>query len=568
MNSKKTIIVATIIAIIIYNVLMFIMPVHKNINFWIIYVSSMISILFAGGVFFTTLTKKGIQKKVKELPLNFVAWEYFIAQIIIGFIELLHPMNYRISLIINVILLGINTIALSIVSTEKKEIERVEKKVQGKVLFIKLLHEDIETIKGKIEDEKIRRMLEDLSEKVRYSDPMSTNKLFEIEDDIEIKMSKLKEKIEEKKYEEVQKEIEKIKMLLAERNRKIKIYKGMPEEDEKEEKNVNARTVIISSVSIIVLIVVGIVSYYSIILPNSQYSEAEKLLSNKQYKEASIAFKKMNGYKNSEEKASEAMYQYATDLFEQKQYTKATEEYSKLLEYKDSKDKIKEITYTYATELFEKKEYKKSKEEFAKLENYKDSEEKGKQASYLYALELLENKEYSKSASEFLALDNYKDSKEKVIEIYNLFGEQDVLYFGKYKENPIAWQIVETKEHQVLLIARDVIDEMVYNKEFKAIEWKDSDIRKWLNEEFYNSFDEKEKQKIVNNGEEKVFLFTNKNVEKYKKIKNTSKSWWIATNGNEKTKAMYVKENGTIEKGGDIVTKLHGVRPAIWINLD
>lgn len=531
MNSKKTIVSATIIGIIIYNIIMFVMPFYKNINFWIIYVSSMISILYAGGVFLTTLTKKGIDRKVKNLPLDWVAWEYLTIQIILGFIELLHPTHYTTSLIINVILLGVNTIALSIVGTEKKEIERVEKKVQEKVFFIKSLQEDIQTIKDKVEDEKTKNTLEDLLQVIKYSDPMSSNRLFEIENDIEIKVSNLKENIEERKTEETIETITKIKTLLAERNRKAKMYKGMPDEEKNKEKDVNTRAVIISSVSIVVLIIVGIVSYYSIIIPNKQYTEAEKLLNNKQYKEAKIAFQKMYGYKDSEDKANEAMYQYATELFDKKQYSNA-------------------------------------KEEFATLGDYKDSEDKTKQASYEYATELLENKEYSKSASEFWNLDNYKDSKGKLIEIYNLFGEQDVVYFGKYKGSPIAWQILETRKNQVLLITRDVIDEMAYNTEYKTVEWENSSIRKWLNEEFYNSFDEKEKARILTNITDKVFLFTDKNIEKYTKIKNINKTWWLVPNGDEKTKAMYVKENGTVDIKGDIVTKLHGVRPVIWLDLN
>ena len=45
-------------------------------------------------------------------------------------------------------------------------------------------------------------------------------------------------------------------------------------------------------------------------------------------------------------------------------------------------------------------------------------------------------------------------------------------------------------------------------------------------------------------------------------------SWWIKENGDEETKAMYVTENGTLNETGDIVTKLHGVRPCIWLNLN
>ena len=73
------------------------------------------------------------------------------------------------------------------------------------------------------------------------------------------------------------------------------------------------------------------------------------------------------------------------------------------------------------------------------------------------------------------------------------------LYYKHYKGKPIAWQILDTREHQVLLISRDVIEEMAYNTEYKAVNWDNSSIRKWLKEDFYNSFDESEKKKLLKN---------------------------------------------------------------------
>ena len=111
---------------------------------------------------------------------------------------------------------------------------------------------------------------------------------------------------------------------------------------------------------------------------------------------------------------------------------------------------------------------------------------------------------------------------------------------------------------------------MAYNKEYTSVEWKDSTIRKWLNEDFYRNFDEKEKARILKNTaeEDNVFLLSSKNIKSYSKLKNASTSWWIESDGAENTKAMYVEKDGTINTNGDVVTKLHGVRPSIWLNLD
>ena len=111
---------------------------------------------------------------------------------------------------------------------------------------------------------------------------------------------------------------------------------------------------------------------------------------------------------------------------------------------------------------------------------------------------------------------------------------------------------------------------MAYNTEFKSINWDNCSLRKWLNNEFYNSFNNIEKSKLLKNTSEKdnVFLLSNENIKSYSKLKNASKSWWIDTTGDENTKAMYVETNGNINTSGDIVTRLHGVRPSIWLDLD
>ena len=85
---------------------------------------------------------------------------------------------------------------------------------------------------------------------------------------------------------------------------------------------------------------------------------------------------------------------------------------------------------------------------------------------------------------------------------------------------------------------------------------------------FYNTFDKTEKEKILANESDNVFLLSNDDVKEYKKLKNANTTWWLSTSGDETTKAMYVNSNGRIVKEGDIITRLHGVRPSIWLNLD
>lgn len=565
MKSRKQIALISLIILLGYNIIAFIMPSLKNVTFWVAYCFSNLSIIISSLVILGALDEQGIKNKFKNMPMVYAARTYLVLQLIMGFVEIYYPINFRYSILINVILLGFAIISLVIVNAGKKEIERVEKKVQEKVFFIKELQVDIENFADKITDVQAKKELDSLIDTIRYSDPMSHSQLSTIENQITTKVEKLKQTDDNENVKQICSELQ---QLFAERNRKAKLYKNQPEQDIEPQKPLNFKLIIAVIVSIIVLIILAVTMYFTVIVPNNQYNDAMKLYNNKQYLQAKDAFEKLGDYKDSEEKQKEVMYVYASELLDKKDYDNAVKVFDTLGDYNGSKEKKNEVIYQKATELFNNKDYVKAEEEFNKITEYKDSKEKAQESIYQNATELLKNKDYSKAAEQFLRLDDYKDAKSKVIEIYNLFGEKDVVYFGKYNGTPIAWQILDTLEHKVLLITQQPIDEMAYNTEYKSIDWENSSIRKWLNEEFYNTFDENEKSKILKNDNDNIFLLSNEDIKDYKKLKNANSSWWISSNGDEKTKAMYVTANGTVSTNGDIVTKLHGVRPSIWLNLD
>ena len=101
----------------------------------------------------------------------------------------------------------------------RTEIERVEQKIQGKVFYIKNLQVDIEILASAEKDTKTKEQLEQLAEKIRFSDPMSNEQLAVLEDKISLAVENLKSSDDKMKI------IEDLNLLLDERNRKCKILK-------------------------------------------------------------------------------------------------------------------------------------------------------------------------------------------------------------------------------------------------------------------------------------------------------------------------------------------------------
>ena len=122
------------------------------------------------------------------------------------------------------------------------------------------------------------------------------------------------------------------------------------------------------------------------------------------------------------------------------------------------------------------------------------------------------------------------------------------------EKDKIEWIVLEKDEenHRVLLLSKYLLDSYCYNESTENVSWENSDIRKWLNEDFYNAaFDEKEKERIIEtelNNEysldktvryaeylnkdsktkDKVFLLSAEEVAKYFSSRNENQYGFIA----------------------------------------
>ena len=80
----------------------------------------------------------------------------------------------------------------------------------------------------------------------------------------------------------------------------------------------------------------------------------------------------------------------------------------------------------------------------------------------------------------------------------------DIVQMGTYEqdgdaetEDPICWDVLDKDGNAVLLISHDVIAYQRFSDNLKCVIWEDSQIRTWLNQEFYaEAFDETEQASI------------------------------------------------------------------------
>ena len=217
---------------------------------------------------------------------------------------------------------------------------------------------------------------------------------------------------------------------------------------------------------------------------------------------------------------------------------------------------------------------------------------------------------YNKSVFEETASKTESSSQEKDKNPEYKVGE--TIEFGNYPqdkdgtEKPIEWIVMKKEGNQVLLLSKYVLDAKPYNEELEEVTWETSDIRQWLNNEFYTTaFNKAEKAKIQtsliknednseygtsgeNDTEDKVFLLSKKeaktlfsnNEEKIAKATEYAEKsgvyvneekvagWWLRSPGDNSDSAALVNYYGWVYGDGiGVNCNVYGVRPALHLNL-
>lgn len=171
-------------------------------------------------------------------------------------------------------------------------------------------------------------------------------------------------------------------------------------------------------------------------------------------------------------------------------------------------------------------------------------------------------------------------SKAKLVSTYgdmSTIDEMDTVTFGSYPQSstsadklePIEWIVLErdSKNNRALLLSKYILDNVSFNSEHKECKWKDSELRQWMNQTFYDkAFNENEKNQIVEDSHisdgfsddkevdtvtDKVFILSETEVKKYfKRYDMTEENRRLATRATNYAKnvdnngiKLWVREN-------------------------
>lgn len=217
----------SLVALIVFNAIAFAAPLDKTPTFWVGYAFGTIAIILE------LLVSQKVQAADKELKSRFYGWSlmivasvYMTVQIILSLLFMVASSIYVwISLIVCVVCLALCGVGLIAGKSAKEIIEQIDVKVKQKTFFIKSLESDLRLLANSCGDAVTKKNIIALADAIRFSDPMSSDVLSDIEQEIAERCRKIKALVESCQYNVVNEECNHTMKLLAAWNEKCKLLK-------------------------------------------------------------------------------------------------------------------------------------------------------------------------------------------------------------------------------------------------------------------------------------------------------------------------------------------------------
>lgn len=190
MNKKsKSLIAVYAIVLVIWSVIFGIVPFPKNAPTIIAYIFSVIAVIFGLGITCYAFSKgNNIKSKIYGFPIFKVGAVYTAAQIIltliIAVIGFFAAIPTWIVWVVSILFAGLAAIGVITADNAYDIIVTQEQEIASKTATVKYFRLSIDDILINCKDMQLKKSLEKLSEEIKYSDPVSSDELEEIENNI------------------------------------------------------------------------------------------------------------------------------------------------------------------------------------------------------------------------------------------------------------------------------------------------------------------------------------------------------------------------------------------------
>ena len=226
-NSTRSLIIIAI-ALVVFSVVAFAIPFAHTTAFWVAYGFGALAILFQLYIFKISFIGDGdARSRFYGFPIARLGVYYLVAQLIVSVIEmaLSKVIPTGVAVAINVLLLALAVVGCITVDAMRDEIIRQDGALKKNVGNMRELQSLSAALVGQCGDEALKPMLQKMADEFRYSDPVSSEKTLELEEDMKAQLGDIQQALVEGDSDGAKKLCGKLMGSLAERNRICSVSK-------------------------------------------------------------------------------------------------------------------------------------------------------------------------------------------------------------------------------------------------------------------------------------------------------------------------------------------------------
>lgn len=229
-NTEKRVVVIDAIVLLLFLVIAFATPFHKNAAFWVSLIFGVIAIGIQFYVLKNAFTKGNDPKsRFYGFPIARIGICYMVCQIVLSLVCMTAGVFIEVPLwipvIVYVLILGISAIGFISSDAMRDEIEHLDKVLAANTECMQNLRSIVYPLSGQTSDAEAKKVLEELSDEFRYSDPVSSDVIKNIEQELTELVYELQKTVIDADYRAIPEMCRKITGVLTERNRLCRLNK-------------------------------------------------------------------------------------------------------------------------------------------------------------------------------------------------------------------------------------------------------------------------------------------------------------------------------------------------------
>lgn len=216
------------VLLIVFSVIAFAAPFAKTGVFWMAYLFGVIAIAYQIYVFQISFSQgDDVKSKFYGFPIARVGVIYLAVQLVISLIEmcLAAIVPVWVAVIVNILPIAFALIGCIAAEVMRDEIVRQDIKIKTDVGNMRALQSQTASFVGMCQDAEVKKLLQDLADEFKYSDPVSSESTKEMETELKFLVNEIQRSLVDGDMKSVKDFLVRVKASLAERNQVCKLGK-------------------------------------------------------------------------------------------------------------------------------------------------------------------------------------------------------------------------------------------------------------------------------------------------------------------------------------------------------